>query len=274
MSGTGTNAEKVLEKRIEDQWNPAVIVTDAPEKSRAAEIAERFGLPLAALDIKEFYRSHGESRVSLMTENGRRVRELWTDELRRIIAHYEVDFGILAGFVPLSNITSDFPCLNVHPGDLTVQENGQRLLVGLHKLPVEKALLNGFETLRSSVIVAQAYTGKGGEMDSGPVLGISEAMPVDLLEVSLEDLKNAAESRPAKRPAGGFKDVLDKVAAYNLERLKERGDWNVLPGVVNDFAAGLFRTDSTGQLFVNSGDKWIKIRTIEYGETGKKLVHA
>src|SRR3989339_89744 len=77
MSGSGSNAEKILEfadKNPSRTWNPAVIVTDAPLKSRAREISARFKLPLVELDIREFYRERGESRVSLMTERGRDIR--------------------------------------------------------------------------------------------------------------------------------------------------------------------------------------------------------
>jgi hypothetical protein len=42
MSGSGTNAEKVLEyvsSQDRKAWIPSVIVTDTPQKSRASEIA-------------------------------------------------------------------------------------------------------------------------------------------------------------------------------------------------------------------------------------------
>jgi folate-dependent phosphoribosylglycinamide formyltransferase PurN len=266
MSGTGTNAEKVLENRDADLWTPVVIVTDAPESSRAAEIADKFSLPLVAFDIKKFYSEHGETRVSLKNERGREIRTLWTAELRRLLSEYQIDFGILGGFVPLTNLTADFPCLNVHPGDLTVVENGQRLLVGLHTIPVETAILHGFEALRSSVIIAQAYSGVGGEMDHGPVLGTSSAIPVDLQGHDLDELIAIADARPASRPLGGYKDILTEIAAHNLEQLKRSGDWSVLPGVVNDFAAGNFAEAADGSLKFCVNGIWQKISTVEYGD--------
>lgn len=271
MSGTGTNAEKVLENRNVDVWQPVVIVTDAPEQSRSAEIAAKFELPLVALDIRKFYREHGENRMSLQTERGREIRTLWTEELRRLLSEYRIDFGILAGFVPLTNITADFPCLNIHPGDLTVEEHGRRLLVGLHATPVEIAILRGFEALRSSVIIAQSYSGGGGEMDSGPILGISGAIPVDLLKHGLDELIAVANGRPPTRPLGGYKDILAEVAAHNLELLKRSGDWSVLPGVVNDFAAGNFAEADDGSLKFCVNGIWQKISTVEYS-TDKYLI--
>lgn len=94
--------------------------------------------------------------------------------LRELVLPWKIDFGVLAGFVPLCNITADLPCLNVHPGDLTVETDGRRILAGLHFKPVETAILAGHPALRSSVILAQPFEGSGeAEMDSGPVLGVS-----------------------------------------------------------------------------------------------------
>ena len=265
MSGNGSNAEKVLDyhKKTSPKWLPVAIISDAPERSRAAEIAKNYDLPLIDLSIREFYRQHGEDKISLASENGRHIRELWTNALREKIAPYNIDFGILAGFMPLSNITGDFPCLNVHPGDLTVERNGQRVFVGLHTVPTELAIIKGFKTIRSSVIIAQPYTGQGGEMDSGPILGISPELELDLQNLSYEQLLEIYNKRPTKKPVGGWKDELSKVASINQERLKEKGDWIVLPQVVNDFAAGKFASED-GDLFFKKENTWEKTKTIEY----------
>ncbi|MCK4982925.1 MAG: hypothetical protein KAS17_08380 [Victivallaceae bacterium] len=265
MSGNGSNAEKVLDfhKKTSGKWLPSVIITDAPEKSRAAEIAAKYDLPLVELSIREFYRRYGEDKISLGSENGRRIRELWTAALREKIAPFNIDFGILAGFVPLSNITGDFPCLNVHPGDLTVERDGRRLFVGLHAVPAELAVINNFKTIRSSVIIAQPYTGQGGEMDSGPILGISPELELDLQGFSHVQLVDIYNNRPAKKPAGGWNDALSKIAAANQERLKEKGDWIVFPQVVNDFAAGKFALED-GNLYFKKEKTWTRVNTVEY----------
>lgn len=265
MSGGGSNAEKVLEfrEKTSAQWLPAVIITDAPERSRAAEIAAKYKLPLVELSIREFYRQNGEDKISLATENGRRIRKLWTDALREKIAPFDIDFGVLAGFMPLSNITGDFPCLNVHPGDLTVERDGRRLFVGLHAIPTELAIINNFKTIRSSVIIAQPYTGKGGEMDSGPILGISPELGLDLQGFTHAQLLEIYKKRPERKPAGGWKDALSEIASANQERLKEKGDWVVFPQVVNDFAAGKFAIEN-GDLYFKRENTWEKTNIIEY----------
>lgn len=266
VSGGGTNAEKILERQA--GFEPAAMVTDRPNSSRAADIANAYDLPLVALDIKAFYAERGEKRVSLMTPRGRDIREEWTNALRQALQPYQIDFGVLAGFIPLTNITGDFPCLNVHPGDLTVERDGKRLLVGLHTIPIETAILNGYNTLRSSVILAQPYTGSGGEMDSGPILGVSTPVPVDLMGRVESDLRQAKANRPEKKPKGGFGDILEDIAKANQEQLKEDGDWVVFPAVVNAFAQGRYALDDAdgGLLYYEEGnDQPIAVQTIEYG---------
>lgn len=264
MSGTGTNAEALFRYFREHSglaFEPTVIVTDAPATSRAAELGERFGLPVAALDIRAFYRERGEEAIALTTPRRRAIREEWTGELRRLMAPYRVDFAVLAGFVPLTNLTDDLFCLNVHPGDLTIERDGRRLLAGLHFRPVERAILAGFSSLRSSVILAQPYRGNGAaEMDSGPVLGVSRPVSIDLGGHPVEELVRME----AARGSAPFRDELRRIAAANLERLKVEGDHVVLPRVVADFAAGRFGADGNGQLCFQEADGWRAVRTVEY----------
>ncbi len=269
LSGSGSNAERVLEflaaRGAAAPFTVAVLVTDAPQTSRAAEIGARHSVPVVANDIRAFYRSHGETRVTLATPRGRELREEWTAALRAQLVACPVDFGILAGFVPLTNLTGDFPCLNVHPGDLTYLKDGQRYLVGLHTLPIERALLEGLDALRSSVILALPYTGAGEDMDNGPILGISDPVAVDLGGATLAELRDCAARRPAQRPPGGFGDRLEAVAKLNLERLKQGGDWIVLPRAAAAFAGGAYGRDAAGALCWRDGQKWRHVRTVCFG---------
>lgn len=275
LSGSGSNAEKVIEYQRhldEASFDVKVLVTDAPKSSRAFEIGKAFDIPVVAVGLKDFYRSKGLETTSLATEEGRRVRNEWTDEVRRQIKPYGVDFGLLAGFVPLCNIAGDFPCLNVHPGDLTVEDDdGNRLLVGLHTLPVERAILMGQDHLRSSVILAEPFTGSGENMDDGIILGVSDSVPLDLLGHTLQDLKACAAARPAKRPLGGWDDILGEVAKHNQNLLKEQGDWMVFPVVAHEFAQNYFVMSDQGQLFYKMS-KYIPVETVVYGKAFKEIV--
>ncbi|MGE4565617.1 MAG: hypothetical protein AB7F32_12150 [Victivallaceae bacterium] len=271
LSGSGTNAEVILERRRTaalPAFTPAALVTDAPETSRARELATRFGIELIALDIRAFYRARGECSIRLSTPRGREIREEWTAELRRLIAPCNIDFGILAGFVPLTNLTGDFPCLNVHPGDLTVcAPDGSRLLAGLHLLPVEKAITMGLPTLRSSVILAQSYTGNGDkEMDSGPILGISEPVPVRLDGHSVAELAAVRDLRPGgKRPAEP--DLLEIIARRNIENLKVNGDHVVFPRVIDAFASGRYGRRGATLCFRGEDGRFVPVETVEFSRS-------
>ncbi len=257
MSGSGTNAEVLLQScREYSAYEIAVLVTDNPEGSNTFQLADRFRVDVVALDIRKFYAARGEESIALSSPRRCQLREEWTDKLRAALQPYHIDFAVLAGFVPLCNITADYPCLNVHPGDLTVEENNVRILAGLHFKPVETAILRGFASLRSSVILAQPFAGNGAaEMDAGPVLGISPAVPVDLFGHTLSELTACAKVR-IHAP---YRDILREVAQKNLENLKYRGDHVVLPPVVEAFAAGLY--EIKGHELYYQG---VKVRTVEF----------
>ena len=275
LSGGGSNAERLLgglrAAGPAASWECAALVTDAPAVSRAAELAKSFDIPLVANDIREFYKAGGETRVTLATPRGRELREAWTDALRQQLAPHRPEFGILAGFVPLTNLTGDFPCLNVHPGDLTYLKDGRRWLVGLHTFPIERAIVEGLDELRSSVIVALPYTGSGGDMDNGPILGLSPAVPVTLGGQTLEYWRAVAARRPAQRPAGGWKDELEALAAVNLNNLKEGGDWVVFPKAVAAFARGLYARDEAGELLLRAGSGWLPVETVVYAPDAQEI---
>lgn len=279
LSGGGSNAEKILARQRKGEGGPAfeivALFTDAPAESGARELSESCGIPCLENDIRAFYRSKGLSSLSMASEEGRAAREEWTDEIRRQIAPYQPDFGVLAGFARLTNITTELPCLNIHPGDLTYVKNNRRFLTGLHTVPVERAILEGLDHLRSSVIIAQSYQEGGKGMDSGPILGVSEKVYVDLDGSSLEELRKCVECRPEKKPAGGYGDRLEEIAKMNLERLKVHGDWVVFPQAVEDFANARFGYDRNAGidfLWYRQNAKWLPVKTVIYGEQSKELL--
>lgn len=260
LSGAGTNAEKLLKSpACGSAWTCRAIVTDRPTGA-GAELAKRYGLPLIDTDIRRFYAEHGLASISIASREGFAVRELWTDRLRELLKPYRPDFGILAGFIPLTNIVADFPCLNVHPGDLTVEKDGRRRFVGLHEIPVREAILAGMRTLRSSVLIATPFTPGAQEMDSGYLPGISAPVPVEL-----------PENRTLAEIAAD-EELLKETALRNLENLKRRGDWIVFPKTVEDFASGRFAHDCNGSLWYLNRGNWEKIRAVEYGAEKNRLL--
>ena len=262
LSGGGSNAEKLLTSPFYGRcWSCAAVVTDRPETSNAREIAANYGLELIEEDIFRFYEAHGLRKISIATEEGFAVRQLWTDALRRKLARFAPDFGILAGFIPLTNLVADFPCLNIHPGDLTVEKDGHRLLVGLHDLPVRTALLAGHRFLRSSVIIATPFTPGAKEMDGGHILGVSRRVPVLLPGGSSYGSLAASAA------------LLAETAKRNLEHLKINGDWTLFPEVVADFASGRFAEgENGGLLYLDDSSGWLPVKTVEYNATGKNPI--
>lgn len=280
LSGSGTNAEKLLEKRFCNEssshhsWEPSLLVTDRPKTSNARAIAKKYDLPLAEVSIYDFYRSRGLEKVTLATNEGRKAREEWTDLLREKISGYEIDFGLLAGFEPLCNIVEDFPCLNVHPADLTYEENGKRFFAGLHSVGVELAMLKGGGFLRSSVILVRPFSGAGGGMDAGHILGISGKVETIYDGHSIEELQKIFEGRQGPHLHGKHKDLLFDLAKKNQENLKEKGDWILYPSVTEDFAKGCFAEEEDGTLLYREmpGSPFRKIRTVEYTSSGSRIL--
>ena len=215
MSGSGTNVIKVLEqeKKLGKKcpYETVVIVTDN-KKSKALEIGNIYDKPVIEFDIRDFQESKGLSRkLTLATQEYRKVREEYTNKLSEILFNlFTIDFAVFGGFEPLTNITKYIPCLNVHPGDLSYLKNGKRHLVGLYTIPIQKAIDERIGYVRSSVIQAMPYTGRGENMDDGPLLGLG---PKLLYE--------------NKRDTKKIQNALKKVS-----------DWVILPAVVLATAQG------------------------------------
>ena len=271
MSGYGSNAEMLLNfsrNNPKAEFEVVALVTDRPKQSRTYEIAEKYQLDVIELDIFEFYRNYGEEVINLATPKRVEIRELWTQELIKKIKNYSktIDFILLAGFEPLSNITQEYVALNVHPGDLTCEVNGERIYNGLGIKPLELAIIRGEKYLRSSVIIAQNFTGKDSDIDSGPILGISAPVVVDLCGFEFEYLLDIYKNRPKVLPKG-YSDDLRVVAKSNLERLKYQGDHVVFIQSTNDYASGKFKTDDK-QLFYQENGEFVPVKTIEYYSDG------
>ena len=268
MSGSGTNAEQLLSSPEHGTlWKCSAIIADRKNGCRAEEIARYFNIPYLLHDIFRFYRKYGLDTISVATKKGMEVRQLWTDSLREIIAGIPHDFGLLAGFIPLSNIVGDFPCLNVHPGDLTVERDGKRLFAGLHSAPVETAILEGFPELRSSVILATPFDPKKNNVDSGFILGISDPVKIVLPDgVSTEQLRKCRDAR-----SKGRNDLLGQIADRHIERLKKYGDWKLFPAVTKAFAQGKYRSGADGELLWKHDDGVFRpVRTVRF-ENGKEI---
>ena len=280
LDGSGSCCGAVLDYHVALEPNspmdPVVIVTSGMEGHQAAERTAEFQSMGVSLDahfnanIAGFYAKKGyftpktrgtvdpQPWVTLRTPEGIAIREEWTE---KVLMH-EMDFNgidlvIFGGFNPLTNMVGEIPCLNPHPGDLTYMKDGQRYLVGWHEEPIERAILEGLDTLRTTVMLAMPYDPKDPlkDMDNGLIVSLSAGVPVDLYGHRLSELKKIAAARPAVRPRAGFKDPLEEIASKNQDNLKKKGDWVALPPAAMDVAQGLiaverFPDPNAGLLFL------------------------
>lgn len=272
LSGTGSNAEAVINycRKNKCAFSIDVLVTDNPE-SRAKELSLRYGIPLIESDIRRFYAQRGEESIKLDSPRRQEIREEWSRELYSLLQPYRIELVLLAGFIPLTGLTGMLPCLNVHPGDLTVtDDSGKRIYAGLHYRPVENAFCDGCAYVRSSVILAQPYSGDGSkEMDSGPVIGVSEKIFISTAPETPQTLSELRKKRtPGKRPD----DLLRKIAADCIEEMKTRGDHVIFAAAADDFARGRFAQDDKGKLFYRNGSVFTEILSVEYSPNGKMLI--
>ncbi len=111
---------------------------------------------------------------------------------------------------------------------LSSQAEGKRKYVGDHA--VRDAILAGETRLRASTL----WTDQG--VDTGPLLMVSEALPVNLPE-------------PLERLVDD-KERLLFVAEAHQERLKEIGDWKIFPKTIEMIARGQFGLDEKGHVYV------------------------
>lgn len=238
LSGSGTNLVKILEKQSELERSPdgspfrvVVLFTDTPT-SNAQTIGAVHDIPVLTLDILAFYRQRGrpdKKDLSLRPEFDRRVLEA--------LAPYCVDAVVLAGYMSVvtSPLLEAFPgrIVNVHPADLRIQEAGRRKYTGDHA--VRNAILAGETLLRSSTHIVRE------DVDYGEILMVSRGVPVQLPEgMTLTEL-----ALPQNR------DIVKRVAAEHQSRLKETGDWVILPRTLEWLARGRYSLDENRRVFLD-----------------------
>jgi folate-dependent phosphoribosylglycinamide formyltransferase PurN len=286
MSGTGSNARKLLEYRLPDGLPPAyeirLILSDNPA-SNYRRIADEFGVEARLNDIYAFCGvprasppADGTPGATTRERSGAQVqgassspaggdaakrarlrdpslRRAFDAENLRILREHGVRLAAAAGYdwVLSAELCEALPIVNVHPGDLRVlDERGRRRYVGLGWIPTAKAILHGDEAVRSTTHLVTA------ELDGGPIARVSRPVPVDLpLGVNPKNILPEGTSlgevvRDLRAGGGRFGDSLIVTHARMIqERLKEAGDWVELPWTLHRVAALL----AEGRLVVGVG---------------------
>lgn len=233
MSGSGTNIRRLvaLEKQLRTRegcspFEVIFIFSDRSDgKCQGERIALENGLFYASYDIRAFHRLRSIPR-SALTPEGIEARKEYDRVAKSLVKAFDIDVIALGGY--MSYVTLD-RCVNVHPADLSIlTPEGKRKFVGDNA--VYDAILAGETRLRASTL----WTDQG--VDTGPLLMVSEALPVSLPE-------------PLERLSGD-KDRLFSVAGAHQERLKEIGDWKIFPKTIEMIARGQFGLDEEGHVYV------------------------
>lgn len=235
MSGSGTNIRKLIDhqKRLNADegsvpFEVAFIFSDRSDGACAGEkIALDNGLPYFSYDIRAFHRQRSLKRATT-TPEGLAARKEYDSVAQRLVEAFGIDVIALGGY--MSYITLN-RCVNVHPADLSIlRPDGQRKFVGDDA--VYDAIVAGEKTLGASTL----WTDEG--VDTGPLLMVSDSLPVELpesLEVLLKD-----------------KNKLREVADAHQERLKEVGDWKIFPHTIELIAMGRFALDEENRVYVDN----------------------
>lgn len=269
MSGTGSNARKLLEYLPPDQSTPhyemRLIVSDNPG-SNYRKIADEYGVEGLLNDIYEFCGVPHPDR-GLTPEDRKKLREPKRREqfdrsTDRILYRYGVQLLALAGYdwVIAPFLCRKYIVLNVHPGDLRVRDSsGRRRYIGLGWIPTAKAILAGERVVHSTTHLVTA------ELDGGPIARVSQGVPVDLPAGTAPKniLPAGVELRDVIRRQGRGNDsafvstLLVTHSKQVQERLKEFGDWIEFPRTLNQ-VAGLMRSnrlgrDTSGKLLLDGG---------------------
>lgn len=226
MSGSGTNIRRLLE-RGSPHYEIVFIFSDvAHEKCQGQNIAREYGLPYFAYDTRRFHELKGQKRT-VLTPEGLAARREYDQVAANLVDAFKVDIIALGGYMSFLTLPGG---VNVHPADLSLKDDsGQRTYVGDDA--VYDAILAGEKELRSSTL----WIDQG--VDSGPLLMVSEALPVELPS-PLDELK---------ADPGRFREVADQ----HQERLKERGDWVVFPLTMELIGQGRLALDENGVAYLD-----------------------
>jgi len=235
MSGSGTNVIRLLEKqrdleKHESGGSPfrlCFIFSDrSDQQSQGEQIAREGGIPYISYDIRRFHELKGVKRTT-GTAEGMNVRREFDSVAALLIEAFGIDLIVLAGYMSYLTINR---CVNVHPSDLSIRTpDGHRKYVGDNA--VADAIANGETSLRSSTI----WTDEG--VDTGPLLMVSDPLPVELPSPLPELIKDSS----------AFQSVVGK----HQQRLKEIGDWNILPLTIEMIARGRFSFDEQKNVYVD-----------------------
>tara|TARA_Y100000310_G_scaffold344513_1_gene457672 strand:+ start:1642 stop:2430 length:789 start_codon:yes stop_codon:yes gene_type:complete len=219
-SSSASNAEALIryalsvpkDKRL---WEPSLLLTDRPT-SRCEELGDDFEIPTLIRDVKADYEATKGKDFS-------QRRDIDMPYATRL-AEEGITVCAMAGWEWWTSdaLTGPFYLVNMHPGDVTEKdEDGKPALMGLHHIPISKAILRELVYIHSSTMILNE--GK----DTGPGLIISDPLRLNLRGHTYEELKVDKELR-------------HEIAGENQGYLKHCGDLVIFGPTLDNIANGNF----------------------------------
>jgi folate-dependent phosphoribosylglycinamide formyltransferase PurN len=179
ISRNGSLLREVIEfeRKLGDCPFSVVVIFSDCSDGEAVEIGEKYGIPVVARDINEFYAMKGRPKKDLA------VREEFDAETVRELKEFDVNVAAYCeyGSIATKPLVDAFLGVNVHHADLTVEENGKRKYVGNDV--VRMAINSGEKSLRSTTHIVEC------EVDSGRIFMLSEAVMVGEGDVEFHEKK-------------------------------------------------------------------------------------
>ncbi len=234
MSGSGTNAKKIIERSKQGgtSYGVELIFTDVKDGAmdkegkkacRALDIAKEHGIAYECVDIMDFYRARGH-----VSKKDLSLRPDFDKQVVAAVERHHIDLITLAGYMSITTKPLldryEGKIINVHPADLTLMEGGERKYVGMHT--VRDAILAGEAVVRATTHVVRE------KVDNGEILVVSRPVPVKLpAGTTLEKL-------------GEDKELLKSVVEEHQDRLKREGDCEIYPLTVQMIGEGRFALDN------------------------------
>lgn len=229
MSRKGNTLIKLIEYEKEldsifgkSPYKVVVIFSDNSE-SKASEIGEAFGIPVIIRDINSYYLSIRHPKTDI--EARKKYDKRTVDELRQ----YNINACIYAGYMSIATapLVNAFLGINIHNADLTVTENGKRKYRGFGQKCVENAILAGDKAIKSTTHILDE------DLDTGHILMVSE--PVEVILPKNFDHNDEI--------------IVENAALANQERLKQIGDFVILPKTVEYIALGRYSIDEFENIY-------------------------